>query len=114
MVSAADLRDGLRGSTLSDDPVPMALGYLAWRKHLPSCSSPSAPARPDPDHYPHLDRGHLWSYVAGHWLALVIRQFAGGALPDDPKTHHPTRAALRSRLTQCSGAALAILVVGWL
>jgi len=62
----------------------------------------------------------LWSYViAGHWLALVIRQLLQVArlyrmIPEFHLIRRDPLYAL-SRLTQRSGAALAILVtVGWL
>jgi hypothetical protein len=62
----------------------------------------------------------LWSYViAGHWLALVIRQVLQVArlyrmIPEFDLIRREPLYAL-SRLTQRSGAAMAILVtVGWL
>ena len=104
--------------------VPVALGSVVVAGNillflLISLSAPAMGLIPDPLS-PVWIGATLWSYViAGHWLALVIRQLLQVArlyrmIPEFHLIRREPLYAL-SRLTQRSGAALAVLVtVGWL
>jgi len=104
--------------------VPMALGSLVIAGNillflLIALSAPAMGLIPDTLLLVWIG-ATLWAYViAGHWLALVLRQLLQVArlyrmIPEFHLIRRDPLYAL-SRLTQRSGAALAILVtVGWL